>query len=276
MCFTTKKKSPSDETSNKKSFFDRFRSKKITIYTVKYREELENGQIKYTFITGDKYIGNLLNDKPNGKGIYYFESDNIKYLEGSVYEGDFKDGIMSGKGKCTFKNGDYYVGDFDNFALNGKGVFYYVNSENRGDQYEGDFKDGLKHGHGTYIYSNGDKYIGNFKNGKKDGLGCFTFASGQIYEGAFKNDVKEGYGTYYWKNGDKYVGSFSNDKMDGPTGFISYANGNIYKGSFSNGKFYDGILYDKVAKCTKIFQEGELVKELSDSSAIDKTEETSK
>jgi len=43
---------------------------------------------------GDKYEGEIKNNKPNGKGIYYS-------ITGDIKEGEFKDGRLNGQGKIT-------------------------------------------------------------------------------------------------------------------------------------------------------------------------------
>ena len=47
---------------------------------------------------GDKYVGDFLNGKMTGKGIYYFEN-------GDIYEGDFLNGIFEGQGTYTTADG---------------------------------------------------------------------------------------------------------------------------------------------------------------------------
>ena len=76
------------------------------------------------------------NNNPKNKALV-----KKKVLEnGDIYEGELKDGVMSGKGKYTFKSGSYYVGEFNNDAPNGKGVYYFLkNDQNKGDRYEGDY-----------------------------------------------------------------------------------------------------------------------------------------
>ena len=53
-----------------------------------------SGKGTFYFANGDKYVGQLEDDKFNGKGIYYFKN-------GEKYDGNFKDGeyIKSTKNK---------------------------------------------------------------------------------------------------------------------------------------------------------------------------------
>ena len=61
------------------------------------------------------------------------------YLDGSIYDGEWKDGFRHGQGTFTYLDGSIYVGGW-------------MQSE--------------RHGQGTLIENNGKKYIGQFKNDK--------------------------------------------------------------------------------------------------------------
>lgn len=49
----------------------------------------------------------------------------FKYGDGSVYEGNFVNGVGSGKGVCKYANGDKYEGEWNNHAPHGKGTMYF-------------------------------------------------------------------------------------------------------------------------------------------------------
>lgn len=53
------------------------------------------------------------------KGVY-------KYGDGSVYTGDFLDGIGQGEGECKYANGDKYIGGWKNHSPHGKGTMYFA------------------------------------------------------------------------------------------------------------------------------------------------------
>ncbi len=46
----------------------------------------------------------------------------MKYVDGSVYQGEFKDGMRHGKGKLTKMDGEVYEGDWVDGKKHGKGV----------------------------------------------------------------------------------------------------------------------------------------------------------
>lgn len=85
-------------------------------------------------------------------------SASVELDSGSLYVGDFVNGLYEGQGKYTYSDGEEYVGAF---------------------------LDGKFHGQGVYSYVNGDKYVGEFKLGKKSGRGVYTRADGSVERGVF-------------------------------------------------------------------------------------------
>ena len=64
---------------------------------------------------GDKYEGEMKNNKPHGKGIYHS-------ITGEIKEGEFIDGKLNGQGKMTLSNGFFIEGNFVNDELDGYGL----------------------------------------------------------------------------------------------------------------------------------------------------------
>ena len=137
---------------------------------------ISNQEIEYKDESRKKYIGQVLNGVPEGKGIMYWN------------------------------NGCRYEGEWRNNKKDGKGIFYYAN----GDRYEGDFRNGKIEGRGIFIGKNGEKYIGDFKDNRKEGKGIEYYTDGGRYEGDIKNDKRDGKGIYYFANGNRDMGDFSN------------------------------------------------------------------
>jgi hypothetical protein len=132
---------------------------------------------KYTFPSGNIYIGEYQNGVRNGQGIFF-------YFSGDKYEGEYKDGKKHGQGIYTWVNPfEQYVGKYKNGKMHGQGTYTYAN----GDKYVGGHKDGESHGQGTYTYTIGDKYVGEYKDNKRNGQGTYTYADGEVKEGIWKN-----------------------------------------------------------------------------------------
>ena len=162
-----------------------------------------NGKGIFTTVKGNKYVGDILNNRLHGKGK--LATKNVQY------SGDFKNNKMDGIGKIIFNNGHQYEGEFRENQINGKGKFTWQN----GDVYEGIMFKGKMNGWGKYTYaSNGQIYIGDFVNGVKRGNGKIIYPNGKIYEGKFINGVPQGQGIIT-ENGQSTQVVFRNGKAYG-------------------------------------------------------------
>ena len=159
----------------------------------------EGNYIKGTIVKGEinkgemliknkfKYIGDVVNNIPNNKGIIY------NFLGKYIYEGGFINGVMEGDGIIKYSDGTYYEGQFRNDKYQGKGKIVFKN----GGSYEGDFNNNLIHGKGKYIYPGGKIYEGDFQNGMKHGFGKISWSENKYFEGFWINNRQHGEGKYY-------------------------------------------------------------------------------
>ena len=71
------------------------------------------------------------------------------------YVGEFKDGLLVGRGIVIYKNGDRYVGEYKN-GRNGQGIYYHL-AENidKGKIFVGEYKNENPSGNGIYFNSDG-------------------------------------------------------------------------------------------------------------------------
>ena len=81
---------------------------------------------------------------------------------GEKYDGEFRDGKLTGEGTYTWANGNKYVGELNASKLNGQG---------------------------TYTWANGEKYVGEFREDERSGLGTFSWPNGQISKGIWENNL---------------------------------------------------------------------------------------
>lgn len=110
----------------------------------------------------------------------------ISWKNGDQFEGTLVRGCKEGKGKFTWSSGQRYSGDWAHDVPNGKGVFVFPD----GSRYEGDVRDGFPHGQGTTRFKNGIMYSGDWVRGKLHGQGRYIWADGSYWEGEFRNDKK--------------------------------------------------------------------------------------
>ena len=131
----------------------------------------------------------------------------VKYKNGAIYEGDFKDGKENGYGTTKWPDGAVYVGKF---------------------------KNGLWHGQGKMRWANGEVYEGSFMNGFRHGKGKSTRPNGEFYEGDYRDGLKHGKGMYQWVDGSVYVGEWLDDNIHG-RGKWRDENGVVYEGNLKEG-----------------------------------------
>ena len=158
--------------------------------------------------------------------------------DGSVYEGEFLDGLFAGNGNLKWSNGDSYSGNFKSGLFHGQGVLALVT----GDRYEGEFEAGLFHGAGVYTTANGDTYRGGFEHGTFTGEGVFISETGDRYEGEFLDWIITGEGILTIQESDKYSGSFVKGVPNGKV-VVEFGNGDRYEGGMSDWQFHgDGVM----------------------------------
>jgi hypothetical protein len=125
----------------------------------------ESNHLNYSVETEKKVIlsGLPLCPEDDPKLLYQLEWDQcfgIKEYESGIYEGEWDNGFIHGKGTYTWNNGDKYVGEFFENRVEGLGIMYFIN----GDIYEGLFKNFAFHGIGKYTYANGEVEEGIWKD----------------------------------------------------------------------------------------------------------------
>ena len=135
--------------------------------------------------------------------------------DGSVYEGEMKDGKPDGRGTLTDARGTYQKGEWRN------GVLYRAS--------------------GTCVFPDGTKEEGTWNNdGSKSG-GTISWPDGRTYKGDWvvvdgQPDLPYGMGTMTWPDGREYAGHFANGKMDG-AGKMTYPDGKVEDGAWKDNAF---------------------------------------
>jgi len=180
-----------------------------------------------------KYVGDVINGKPNGQGT---ETSP----EGEKYEGEWKDGKKDGQGKFIQVDGSKYVGEWINGERNGYGT----HTSSNGTKYVGKWKDGKKNGQGIFTSSGGSKYVGEFRNDKRNGYGTFTWPDGGKYEGEWNNGVFHGQGKVTLADGEKYEGEWKDGEKHGQ-GTYSFLDESKYEGEFLGNEPWNVTFYDK-------------------------------
>lgn len=193
--------------------------------------------MKYTNARGTTgtYTGgwNYQNKWPEGQGA-------IKYDNGDVLEGEFKDGEAV-NGKVTYANGGIYEGEFANGYCDGKGKMTY-GEESQILEYDGEWKNGYWSGKGIAKWKNGEIYDGEWLDSKRNGQGKETYTDGNTYEGEWKDDNRNGYGIYTWADGRIFEGEWKDGKQNGK-GKYTNTKKETYEGEWIDGKREGEFIY---------------------------------
>jgi len=183
-------------------------------YTVKYQGEdaegsaiTKDGTASATFPNGDTFVGEYVNGKRHGKGVYTFAK--VK----ASYDGEWREGKKHGSGTFSYPDGGKYIGEWANDKREGFGTYKYPN----GDVYNGDYRNGKKHGAGTYINAPSESQLTGTWEDDHLTTGQWQLHDGTTYTGCFNVDNKPAGpgGVYKFANGNSQQGSYEADQWKG-------------------------------------------------------------
>jgi hypothetical protein len=122
--------------------------------TSSYAGEMKNGLADGHGVT--KSVNEEFeSDWVKGKSIdYAFTNATIRYLSGSWYKGEIRNGYKSGQGEECMKGGIRYIGQFKNDRFDGQGVMLWPN----GDKLTGKWRSSKLVGVGTYMRQDGASF----------------------------------------------------------------------------------------------------------------------
>lgn len=142
------------------------------------------------------------------------------------------DTVRSGHGKFWALDGSSYEGEWRDDVRHGEGTLALAD----GSVYSGTFVAGQRHGKDRLVYSNGDSYEGDWSADNKHGLGVFCWqATGATYRGAFHIGVVEGPGVYTDGDGTKFEGEYKDAKRHG-CGTLTHPDGRAEPVEYIDGK----------------------------------------
>lgn len=194
------------------------------------RYQLSAGGLNYRpvqyFANGSIYSGPLdKNNLATGQGT-------LEWPNGSIYRGDFKDGMMHGEGHYTTPEGYSYRGEFNQGKASGNATIQYID----GSSYRGQVKNHMRHGVGNLTFADGNYYQGEFRNDQIEGTGTWVITGHHTYRGTLRAGRYHGRGEIIFEDGNRYTGQFRDGLYHG-LGLFATTDGVRYEGYFENDSF---------------------------------------
>lgn len=195
-------------------------------YDGEYKDNKKHGLGVYSFKdTGKMYIGSWVNDKIEGKGLYYFDRGHTV-----SYFGEYANDRKHGSGFYTYESGVITSQVWDNgklvkevrlppeelvpYTLNKRALINRVREEGKATHLLGDLSCGSEVR--AFQFPSGATYTGQFSGTKKHGTGLWLHPEGDKYEGQFAFNKHHGWGVYtIGRSGKKYVGEWDAGQMSG-------------------------------------------------------------
>ncbi len=104
----------------------------------------------------------------------------------SEYEGTVRNGRPEGRGKIRLRSGLVYDGTWRDGVMTGYGVLRFAT----GDRYAGAVRDGAPEGHGRYAAADGTVYDGFFVAGRRDGEGTLTLPDARRFRSVWEDGAE--------------------------------------------------------------------------------------
>ncbi|MEX2131838.1 MAG: hypothetical protein WD772_10155, partial [Pseudohongiellaceae bacterium] len=152
--------------------------------------DCENGlgtlELKVEFGTA-LYRGSFRNGKFHGNGRL---ETPVSFTQRALYNGNWEDGVRSGRGTYFDGRGDLYIGQWRNDRRHGQGSYFFGLEDWRENEHT-EF----------WLSQNSENYTGEFVNDLYQGRGVYRWKNGSRFEGGFFASEKHGFGTYYYSTG---------------------------------------------------------------------------
>ena len=139
------------------------RVESILAFNEKYELNLDTLELILSKSSTEKFKANIsiIHNSVTIAGNTIDGYGQLKDVNGSLYTGQFRNGLFHGTGKLEYPDGDIYEGEFKHGSFHGSGTYTW----NNGSIYTGEWRDDLFNGIGTMISEKGDTTYGYWLNG---------------------------------------------------------------------------------------------------------------
>lgn len=197
-----------------------------------WRKTKDGGCTYFTSLSANfSWSGECKEGKLHGEGVLQLFNEQDQSM--GRFEGKMLAGVLQGQAIRYYANGQKFVeGNFKDGMLDGKGTIWYSD----GQIFSGQFQAGNRMGLGTLTQANGNKYVGTWQGAKMEGPGKVLIGPEEhlFVEGTYTNNQLEGKAKIRWKSGVAYTGSMKNSLRHGQ-GEMRLPAGHTYTGSWEAG-----------------------------------------
>ena len=201
---------------------------KYSTYNGEWSQGRQNGNGIMTCTDGSYYKGPWIAGKFDTSAIKNARGEH-KGADGSMFRGEFRQGLPHGKGIKTFADGATLKGTFIAAAPEATAT---GNLQNGLESYKGEYRGGERAGKGELHAQSGEHYNGEFYADKYHGEGVLTGADGDfnsVFSGTFKDGLLHGEGHMRWDDGSYYIGAMRKGQAHG-FGKFHFRNGRVFEG----------------------------------------------
>jgi len=114
-------------------------------------------------------------------GEFEFNGHYTGWFKGSKLKGY----VPHGRGTMRYLNGSVYTGQWENGKMHGNGTIRWE----EGAVYTGQWVHGKRTGYGSYTWTSGDRYVGEWKENQLFGPGIFYHSNGFVEKGFWGEKV---------------------------------------------------------------------------------------
>jgi hypothetical protein len=191
------------------------------IYSGSLKEGLFCGDGIYTFANGDVQNGRFFNGNLEGSGSYTWNNSTryeglfssgqmhgcgtLQFSSGNRLSGVWKNGLLQQGTFFTAVRDCCFAGSYEQGLRSGFGSETFKD----GASFEGEYVRGLLHGFGILSLADGTVYEGAFAEGDLQGQGKLQHPSLGSFIGEFSQCRQHGSGVRSYSNGDTFTGTFA-------------------------------------------------------------------
>jgi hypothetical protein len=182
----------------------------------------------------DKYRGFFKDGKYHGEGRMIYADGSVydgEWKEGKIntkitytggaYEGEWKEGLKQGTGKMIYAEGHILKCEFIHCSAALRPLLMGRMKQTTCSVYDGEWKYNSDfpddphqpHGRGKMTFGNGNVYKGEWKEGSLHGKGKMTYVNGDTHEGEWSESYKNGKGVFTSINGHQDIGIWAYNKL---------------------------------------------------------------